>query len=250
MFGHSHHYYLDRFKELGLPIRSNKINSRKYTANFSYFNEIDSHEKAYWLGYIYADGYISNANNRKLFGMSLGIKDREQLEKLNKCLDSTYPLHEYSFDGYKPDTRYVRLIVESGEIFDGLLKQGVFTNKTNILKPPPINPVYYPSFILGYFDGDGSIYLNNGRSPFYTINIVGTNDILTFIHNYLVNNNITSKPINLEKRKKHQTVSYIRYGGNIIVEKIMSLLYSKIDLNLPLQRKYNLYLKCKERNFT
>lgn len=31
----------------------------KYTYNKDYFKEIDSFEKAYWLGFLYADGCIT-----------------------------------------------------------------------------------------------------------------------------------------------------------------------------------------------
>lgn len=49
----------------GVKLRSNKINSRKYTINENYFKNIDTEEKAYWLGFIYADGYISNVGSKK-----------------------------------------------------------------------------------------------------------------------------------------------------------------------------------------
>ena len=63
MFGHTHKYYLYAFNKYNLPVRSNKINSRKYNLNQNYFENIDSHEKAYWLGFIYVDGYIRKNEN-------------------------------------------------------------------------------------------------------------------------------------------------------------------------------------------
>lgn len=250
MFGHTHHYYLDKFKEMGFPIRNNKEKSRKYTANFTYFNEIDSHEKAYWLGFIYADGYVSDTQNKKLFGISLARKDKHQIEKLNLCLDSNYPINDYvSTNSYKENTEYSRLIIIHDELFNGLTKHGVVPHKTAIIERPNIEEKYYPSFILGYFDGDGSIFLNKSKRPFYSVNIVGTDDLLSFIHNCFVNNNVTGKTLKLEKRKQEQTVSYIRYGGNAIVSKIMEYIYSEIDIQLPLERKRELFSKCKSRIF-
>ena len=35
-----------------------RLNRRKYNVNDSYFEKIDTEHKAYWLGFIYADGYI------------------------------------------------------------------------------------------------------------------------------------------------------------------------------------------------
>ena len=37
MFGHTHKYYLYAFNKYNLPVRSNKINSRKYNLNQNYF---------------------------------------------------------------------------------------------------------------------------------------------------------------------------------------------------------------------
>ena len=251
MFGHTHKYYLNYFNKYNLPIRTNKINSRKYFANFSYFNIIDNTEKAYWLGYIYADGYVVNNSGRKKFGMTLSKKDRDQLKKLNKCLNSTYPIHDYiTSNGYKIGAEYSRLLIDSEELFEGLNKHGVVPNKTNIIKPPRLKYDLIPAFILGYFDGDGSVYLNNSKYPFYTINITGTDDLLRYIHNYFVDIGVVNRGISLEKRQKGQIVSYIRYGGNNLVSNILGSLYSNTPLWLPLKRKYELYIKCKERNFS
>lgn len=250
MFGHGHHYYLDAFKKLGLEIRSNKINSRKYSANFRYFREIDSHEKAYWLGFIYADGFISGAQGRKKFGLSLSEKDISQIEKLKKCMESDYPINKYTVRaGYKPGSRYARLIVENEDMYDDLISHGVVEHKTDILKPPNIKPEYNNSFILGYFDGDGSIFVSNSHCPFYQVNIVGTDDLLEFIHNDFVANSLVTKNIKIEKRRDNQTVSYIRYGGNKQVCRIMDYLYTDVDPLLPLERKRQLYLNCKQRIF-
>ena len=41
------------------------------------FDTIDTEEKAYWLGFMYADGYISSKNNQ--IGLSLAVKDIEHL---------------------------------------------------------------------------------------------------------------------------------------------------------------------------
>lgn len=250
MFGHTHHYYLDRFKELGFEIRSNKINSRKYSANFNYFNEIDTPEKAYWLGFIFADGYVSHCSNRKKFGLTLAEKDKVQIEKLNSCLDSTYPIHTHVCNGYKKETRYCKLVIESEKMFDDLVRHGVFEHKTNILRHPILQVDLIPAFILGYIDGDGSIYYSDAKYPFYIVSIVGTDDVLTYIHNYFVSIGIVSRPVKLEKRRTGQTVSYIRYGGNRLVEKILDKLYSSVPDDLPLERKRILYLNCKNRVFS
>ena len=221
-----------------------------YTADFNYFNNIDSPEKAYWLGFIYADGYVSSAQRKKIFGISLSSKDADQLRKLNRCLNSNYDIKEYVVkNGYKPGTKYSRLIINSEQMYNDLINHGVYERKTSILRNPTIPREYDAPFILGYFDGDGSIFLNNGKYPFYSIDFVGTDSVLTYIHNYFMKEGCTKKSLYLEKRRQNQTVSYIRYGGNVLVETMLGILYQSVPNYLPLDRKRLLYEKCKNRIF-
>ena len=49
----------------------------KMKADFKYFEKINSKNKAYWLGYICADGHLGNKTNRLI----LSSKDKEVIEK-------------------------------------------------------------------------------------------------------------------------------------------------------------------------
>ena len=76
-------YFCRWFNKLGLPIRSNKENSRKYYINHNYFEIINTEEKAYWLGFIYADGYVQSNRNTKNIGITLSNIDYNHLIKFN-----------------------------------------------------------------------------------------------------------------------------------------------------------------------
>ena len=89
-------------KDVGCKFRSNKVNSRKYTLDESYFSKIDTHEKAYWLGFIAADGYVSN-NNRygtKYIGITLNANDIEHLYKFKEAINYTGDIKVYKYSGY------------------------------------------------------------------------------------------------------------------------------------------------------
>ena len=74
----------------GIKVRSHRESRKKYDYDETYFSTIDTPEKAYWLGFIYADGYISKKQNgNPVFGITLA--EEEPLIKLNKCLKSTQP---------------------------------------------------------------------------------------------------------------------------------------------------------------
>ena len=73
--------------EFGEPFHSSKI----FSLDENYFEEITNENKAYWLGFIYADGSVRLRDrypNKKWkpsiiyeFKIKLGIKDKEHLEK-------------------------------------------------------------------------------------------------------------------------------------------------------------------------
>ena len=73
------------------------IKRKKYSVNESFFDIIDTEEKAYWLGFIMADGCIctsnsSSPNNR--LSIILNQKDKDHLIKFKKAIDSKAPVRE------------------------------------------------------------------------------------------------------------------------------------------------------------
>jgi hypothetical protein len=235
-------YFSSHFKKLNLEIRSNKVNSKKYFCDEDYFEIINSEEKAYWLGFIYADGYISEAKYGKYFGIALSSVDKELLEKLKLHMKSTYNIKEYiQTSGYSNNTKYCRYLVCSTKIVNDLKSHGVLAHKTNVLRAPNINYDLIKHFIRGYFDGDGCVCLNNAKSASYSVSFIGTDNILNFISNHLLEQNIITKTPTLYKRKPNHIVSNIRFGGNQIAYKILNYLYD--NSKVYLDRKYNKYLQ-------
>ena len=86
----------------GVTTRSQRESRKTYVYNEDYFSEIDTKDKAYWLGFIYADGFITKkTNGSPVFGMTLG--EIEPLEKLNKYMSSNKPIGEYKKTGSYSD---------------------------------------------------------------------------------------------------------------------------------------------------
>lgn len=63
---------------------------RQHKLNIDYFNEINSHEKAYVLGFLYADG----SNREDGITFSQNVERINILEKIKKALDSEAPIRE------------------------------------------------------------------------------------------------------------------------------------------------------------
>ena len=227
--------YLNR---AGIKRRTNKENSRKYSVNNDYFDKIDNEEKAYWLGFLYADGYV--IADRDAFGVALSIKDINHLYKLNSCLNSIYNVKIYNQKkGYSKGNDYCRLVIYSEKIKKDLIKYGCFENKTNILKAPPINKKLFKYFIRGYLDGDGCITksLNKKNTFDYKVKFCGTIDLLNFIKEFIEEKNI-AKINRFYTRKKGQIVKQLELGGNNQVKKFLDLIYD--NPKIYLERKYDI----------
>lgn len=130
-----------------------------YTLNEEYFKHINNHDKAYFLGFICADGCIYRRNNHQ--GMlSIAVKDTD-IEILNNFKKSIKTSKPISIVKQSEKTTMATLQLTSDILIEDLLELGVGVRKTfdlsieNIIKKIPKK--FIPSFILGYFDGDGSI---------------------------------------------------------------------------------------------
>lgn len=235
-------YLYRHFNRLGLPLRSNSINSKKHTFNENYFEVIDSEDKAYWLGFIYADGYITSKRKQcnRTLGVSLNEKDKKHLEKLNKCLDSNVEIKTYvETSGFGKGNKYCRVLFTSQKITDDLINLGVYEKKSSILSYPDIPEEYIKDFIRGYFDGDGSIWKQDGKYEQFNINFVGTHEVLMFIQEHLLTKDIITRIYPLNKRKENQKVLNFKFGGNYLTYKFLNYLYE--NSNMYLDRKFELY---------
>lgn len=147
----------------GIYSRAHVLGLKYYTYNANYFETIDTEEKAYWLGFIYTDGYVTT-NNR--WGIELSIDDYEHLEKINQALDSNIsiqvrrrPAKEYNGYAMKENVN-CSIMYRNKKMYDDLVDKGVIPNKTHSLVFPSqdiVPPHLLRHFIRGLFDGDGSL---------------------------------------------------------------------------------------------
>ena len=142
-------FYL--LKKFDIKPRNNQEKS-KYNLNHSYFEKIDTKEKAYWLGFLFADGYI---NNQNYVGISLIDSDISHLEKFRDAINSNHIIHTYNCNENcfsRKDGKYCRLIFKSVKMAKDLENLGCTNNKSLTLKFPSIEKCFYKDFIRGYFD--------------------------------------------------------------------------------------------------
>lgn len=138
------------------------ITNQQNTSNMNtyVFEKIDTEEKAYWLGFLYADGYVSFDTNH--IELSLATCDSAHVFKFGEFLN---------FDGtIQTNDIRTRISFRSKKIHDDLIKLGCIPQKSLISKFPNYNQVpkhLMIPFIRGYIDGDGYLGMHtNGFGRF------------------------------------------------------------------------------------
>ena len=157
------------FKENNL--KTNKVLKRE-KINHHYFDQINTPTKAYILGYFVADGCITKKINKysilKSVQFSCSYKDIEILKLIKKELNLDNKINKgksYKIKG----TNYISkpmnsLIFVSEKVFDRLNSFGYGERKSYLdYYLPNIDKNLLSYFILGFFDGDGSIVISEGK---------------------------------------------------------------------------------------
>ena len=174
-----------RIKEEGIAI-INYQNRLKF--NECKFDNIDTEEKAYWLGFLYADGNIAKDTNNVELGLS--YNDFEHLQKFNVFMEHEKNIINISNVTFNNKVyKRCRWIVNNKHLHDTLNTLGCIPAKSLILKFPNINIFRDMSlirhFIRGYVDGDGCLSYNNKEHTICELQILGTEDFLTELQEYI-----------------------------------------------------------------
>ena len=214
----------------------------KYNYNKDYFSIIDTADKAYWLGFLYADGCITRFfKNEKLRSMSLELtlckEDKNHLNKFLRCLDSNIPIKEKHIKLNNNDYLAYKVVINCTKMCYDLIKLGCTPQKTFSLAFPNNDQVpekYIKDFIRGYFDGDGCIHIRNNGG--IELNITGLENMISCINDYLISKKILRV---LPKIYKKGNVYEVFYYGVDSIKEILDHIYN--NSNMYLDRKYKKY---------
>lgn len=223
-----------RLKKSEVEIRNISEAKQKWTLNDSYFKYIDSEEKAYWLGMMFADGYVKS--NLRDFGLTLKSTDRVHIEKLAKAIEYDGPIFDGESTREFGTFKYSRIVPSSRESCRHLISHGCVPRKTHITEEPiGVSEKFTRDFVRGIVDGDGGIYLYDKSS---SMEIVGDYRLLDWIS--------TQGPSNLTQPQKHKSIFRIRTNSKNVYEWV-SWLYEKPKEYLD--RKYITAQKVIDRGF-
>lgn len=200
-----------------LKLNGVEVTNRRYKVNHNFFNNIDTEEKAYWLGFLYADGYIRERKSGNSLEMKLSINDKHHLEKFRETIGSNHKIIEtfnkVKYNGGISSSHMSWLSIYSSQLVESIKSQGFHSRKTFTIERPKINNDLIRHFIRGFFDGDGSFsFTENKRN---TTNIVcASENFREFLINDLYNNGIEIKyygGINLYIQNKVDNNKFYEY---------------------------------------
>jgi len=155
-------------KKKNLPLGKKKLFNFHPCFKINYFKDINSKEKAYWLGFIFADGSISYKEGGR------GYKDKKYARSINlrfrfglspKDPDSVKAINNFT-KTIGVNSKYVKIMsnglygveIVNKTFSEHLINHGLIVGnqKTYNIKLPCLKSrVLYLAFLLGYFDGDG-----------------------------------------------------------------------------------------------
>lgn len=229
-FGVSYSTIRNLLKRKGIKTEGNKHN---FPRDEFYFNNIDSKEKAYWLGFLYADGCVHSNSNE----ISITLKDRDHLEKFRKAIKSNNKIGESIDKRFSSMPKIYHFSIKDKQLKSDLIKWGCVPNKSlSLTKIPNIPRDFVSHFIRGYFDGDGSLHWLNGTKNF-RISFVGTAPFLKDIQKEL------GLSLSLGQQEGNKS-KYFQVAGRKQVPMILDYIYKDSDENIRLTRKYKNYLDC------
>jgi len=226
------------FKRRGLKLRGPNEKITKYHIDKNYFDNIDTQEKAYILGYLYADGWNTSIyeHGHYIIGMTLHNQDAYILYRISELMNSNYPIKDFKnrYGNYYKQWYFCNkyLVMRLDEL--GITPR---KSKTTVF-PDWLNENLIPHFLRGLFDGDGSI-----SSDLQYVNLVGSDSLINSIYEFIY------KKFGIMCRKYSHHVSdgisqiFINKG----MDKLDFLDYIYNGATIKLERKYNLYCDMKKK---
>jgi hypothetical protein len=147
------------------------MGKKKLFIDESYFDTIDSEEKAYFLGFLFADG----CNTGKGVSIQLQAGDISILEKLKAALHSE---HKVGAVRRTDGREHAYFSFCSRRLSNRLSELGCVPRKSFVLQFPELLPVpQYRHFLRGFMDGNGyiaDIEKQNGKYAKHRLSIAST----------------------------------------------------------------------------
>lgn len=227
---------------LGLQSNLGKISRKIYSHNENYFNELNI-ENSYWAGFISGDGNVFiDKNHGSNLKIALSRIDKRHLEKFRECIGGNHKIHDVTNKHpWGESDESILLICSAVKVCQDLNRHfNIIPAKTFILKPPNLSEErHVANFIRGSMDADGGIYSNDDSDKQWSVQFLGTRDLLEWIKFYIQKYVPEAKNPNVVN---HKTIFKLAFGGTKQSEAILNWIYlDSVELT-RLDRKFAKYL--------
>jgi len=206
-------------------------------------------EMSYVLGYITADGcVIKRKNRRNSYVLNITSKDKKHLLKIRKILNSNYSLSiKYNSQGMP----YSQIQICNREICKDLIGLGILPRKTSHLNPIKVPQKYFNSFVRGFFDGDGSVYVYKvNNTPQIKVDFISTSYPFLNDLNSRICDNLGIPLKNIHKQIPKNGKKLLKYSICFYIddcERLYKFMYKGVPLFLD--RKHRIFKKWENVKF-
>ena len=199
---------------------------------------------AYTLGFLYADGHLIDAPKMRGQYICFTNTDKDRVECFRELMESDHTITERVQTTNRKAAYQLR--IGSKVLYQKLTELGLTPNKSHTVLFPDVPRKYLGSFIRGYFDGDGCVFLERGPTGrpkrLLTIFTCGSSQFLAELHRLLA----TVAGLQGTRMYKHGSVTgayQLRYSTRNSL-RLFTYMYS-VDLQqgLYLRRKYDIFVK-------
>lgn len=219
--------YRNKILEILKHKNINKISDSKRVnpnLNEDFFEEINTKEKAYWLGWLITDGNIDKHNK-----ITITIKkdDSYILQQFEKDLGVTGHIT-------KIKDKYSSFMLRCKKMKENLEKFGIIPNKTFSVTIPKLDESLMPSLLRGCIDGDGGISKTFRREKYeYELSFTGNKNCVETFNHFL------SELMGYREKNvvKNGSVWRVRWSSKHEIVEILKVLYADSD-NYRLERKF------------
>lgn len=185
---------------------------RKHKLNKRFFRLIDTPEKAYWLGFIAADGGIQHGNGVHALTVGLAAKDRGHLLKLRRALGSTAPI------GARQKSNSFVLGIYSKELLEDLATAGLPPGKERRGAPWSGPAHLLPHYWRGVLDGDGCIHRSRNS---WVVGFCGNFAMVSGFAHFIEQSTGHLARVYLAKN-----IYRVHYAGSRLAKRVVAVLYS------------------------